>query len=234
MTSVQDQARVVLKRVGWTLGREIPVGAAELARCVTKLGEITKRERNWMPEGDPDSAPVILVHGFLSVPKQLDAWAVAAGDGAHAYRFGYPSVGVPLEGIAERLALEIERIAAWHRQPVTLVGHSLGGVLIRAAIESRDLAHLVRTCVTVCSPHGDVPVVVRRFGEVVRRERLDLQLEAPVQARTIAVTAGEDVVVPPESARLEGAEVVHVEDAGHFTVITHPRVLRIISEAVSS
>lgn len=232
--SVQQQLGMALKRVGWTVRRELPVGAVELARCATQLGGVTKRERSWMPHGDQSRAPVILVHGFLSVPKQLDAWAGATGERAHAYRFGYPSVGVPLEAIAERLALEIERIAAWHRQPVTLVGHSLGGVLIRAAIESRDLAHLVRACVTVCSPHGDVPVVVRRFGEVVRRESLELQLEAPVRARTIAVTAGEDVVVPPESAQLQGAETLHIEDAGHFTVISHPRVLQLISEVASS
>jgi triacylglycerol esterase/lipase EstA (alpha/beta hydrolase family) len=228
--SAEQQVKTALRRVGWTLGREVPVGAMELARCVTQLGGIAKRGRSWMPDGDSRRAPVILVHGFLSVPKQLDAWAEAAGESAHAYRFSYPSIGVPLDEVAERLALEIERIAARHRQPVTLVGHSLGGVLIRAAIEGRDVAHLVRACVTVCSPHGEVPTVVRRFGEVVRRERLELRLEAPVQARTIAVTAGEDVVVPPESAMLVGAETLHIADAGHFTVINHPRVLQLIGE----
>ena len=92
---------------------------------------------------DPDRVPVVLVHGLLSTPRM---WSpVVKGllaDPAIRARyqfwfFHYPTwQPIPLSALQLRQALDEARRVHRVRQPLVLVGHSMGGLLTRAQITS--------------------------------------------------------------------------------------------------
>jgi hypothetical protein len=76
---------------------------------------------------------LLLVHGlwrtplsFLLLGRQLRRW------GHHIEQFGYAAVAQPYDAIVARLTKRIERVAA--AGPYAIIGHSLGGVLLRSAL----------------------------------------------------------------------------------------------------
>jgi hypothetical protein len=76
---------------------------------------------------------LLLVHGlwrtplsFLLLARQLRTW------GYHTEQFGYAAVAQRYEVIVERLARRLDRLAA--AGPYAIIGHSLGGVLLRSAL----------------------------------------------------------------------------------------------------
>ena len=108
----------------------------------------------WRPEpACVGSHVVVLVHGFLAAPAVFDplrhriteelGWATRA--------FGYASFA-DFEATAQRFAeaLESQVPAA---SELTLVGHSLGGLLARWYVEELGGAERVRRVVTISTPH---------------------------------------------------------------------------------
>ena len=76
---------------------------------------------------------LLLVHGlwrtplsFLLLTRQLRAW------GYPTQHFGYAAVAQRYETIVDRLVRRLERLAA--AGPYAIIGHSLGGVLLRSAL----------------------------------------------------------------------------------------------------
>jgi pimeloyl-ACP methyl ester carboxylesterase len=76
---------------------------------------------------------VLLVHGlwrtplsFLLLNRQLRRW------GYHTEQFGYAAVAQRYDAIIARLTDRLERLAA--AGPYAIIGHSLGGVLLRSAL----------------------------------------------------------------------------------------------------
>lgn len=55
-----------------------------------------------------------------------------------------------IEGAAQEIA-GLVRLLEW--QQVTLIGHSLGGLVARCAVEAHDLSDQVASCVTLATPH---------------------------------------------------------------------------------
>lgn len=77
---------------------------------------------------------VLLVHGlwrtplsFLSLVNRLRAW------GHRPEQFGYAAVAERYEAIADRLVRRVQHLAA-SGEPYAVIGHSLGGVLLRSAL----------------------------------------------------------------------------------------------------
>jgi len=76
---------------------------------------------------------LLLVHGlwrtplsFVLLARRLRAW------GYHTEQFGYAAVAQRYDAIVARLVKRLERVAA--AGPYAIVGHSLGGVLLRSAL----------------------------------------------------------------------------------------------------
>lgn len=121
------------------------------------------------PLGDRD--PVVLVHGMSNTdltagdhdpgkiaifdPLRADPGFRALMARAKFYRYEYPTYrGTQENGRA--LADCIERTigeAALARGRLVLVGHSMGGLVVRHAMATRDLGRHVRLAVTVATPH---------------------------------------------------------------------------------
>jgi hypothetical protein len=121
------------------------------------------------PLGDRD--PVVLVHGMSNTdltagdhdpgkiaifdPLRADPGYRALMARAKFYRYEYPTYrstrenGEALAGLIERTVGE----AALARGRLVLVGHSMGGLVVRHAMATRDLGRHVRLAVTVATPH---------------------------------------------------------------------------------
>jgi len=88
----------------------------------------------------PDRNLVVLVHGFNSRPEQLAALVDAVRDeGFASAGFRYPN-DQPIAESAELLAGELRNLAAAHPgRGVSLITHSMGGLVAREAVENPAL-----------------------------------------------------------------------------------------------
>jgi pimeloyl-ACP methyl ester carboxylesterase len=129
-------------------------------------------------------------------------------------------------GVAElgaRLADEVEDLARRSgARSVTLVGHSLGGVVVAAGLAGGRLAGTVTRVVTVAAPLRGTrwarlfPVgAVRDLRAGSPALRALAAVPATAGAPWTALASRADVVVTPDAATPEGAEAVVVDGVGH-------------------
>src|SRR5436305_1936675 len=116
----------------------------------------TKRE----PAFPPCRTPVVLVHGYgghrshwLSLELELRRAGFV-----NVRTVTYNPVTKSLGAIARALTTTChEALQAAGSDHLHLVGHSLGGVVVRYAVQRLALAPAVRTAVTVAAPHRGAP-----------------------------------------------------------------------------
>jgi triacylglycerol esterase/lipase EstA (alpha/beta hydrolase family) len=191
-------------------------------------------------------APVVLVHGYGGAKTQwlfVERALVAAGY-HDITTMEYDACRTDIPGLARQLCRLVQRVAAERgARRVHLVGHSLGGVIIRYAVTVLGLDELVGAAVTIASPHGGSPVAhmaTSVSGAQLRPgSALLRQLESaarPGQTRWTAFGGGCDVVVPPSRARLRptalAATNVTVPGEGHLSILLSNRVARAVADAV--
>jgi pimeloyl-ACP methyl ester carboxylesterase len=168
-------------------------------------------------------APVVVVHGYGATP---DCWrpltrALQADGFDRVYAFSYNPFtgGLPELGqaLAVRVTAMMERSGS---DTVHLVGHSLGGLLVRLATEWLGLWSQAATVVTIATPHHGCPLAWAAPGRAARWMRSKgWTLPDPVFAeatgpRYLNFYAARDVVLPRRSARLELPEVTNIAVAG--------------------
>jgi triacylglycerol lipase len=135
------------------LGREGSV-ALEAARFLRRSRE-ERRSRGDAPYADPHRAaglePVLLVPGFMAGDATLAGMAaMLRGAGYRTYRSHiHVNVGCTREA-ADRLERRIESIAIRRGRKVSIVGHSLGGMLARGLAARRP--DLINGIVSMGSP----------------------------------------------------------------------------------
>jgi triacylglycerol lipase len=192
----------------------------------------------------PSTRPVLLVHGLGGTKSSWYFVARAlAAKGMTVDAISYTSFGTSVERLADRLAVEVERmLAQTGADKIHLIGHSLGGVVIAQAIESGRLAGKVDTIVTLGSPFGGSPWArLVPSGAIVRALRGGSPLlrrlastPVPEGVRWLAITATLDVVVPgcrsvPAQAEVE---TVSISGVGHLGMLLSNRVIRRIVAAL--
>jgi len=163
------------------LGPGIFGGLKYLLRADTFSGEARVR---FLQPYDPAKRPLVLIHGLMTTPRMWDRLVrelladPCVREHYQIWFFFYPTAQpVPLSALQLRNALD--DAVAWHdvRQPMVLVGYSMGGVLARAQVSrlTPDQAerilpgvlelpaeHLVRQAL-IFEPRPDVSRVVFMF-----------------------------------------------------------------------
>ncbi len=182
--------------------------------------------------------PVVLVHGFASsesVWTPLRRSLAGAGFG-HVVSVSYNSVLADPAAVTAELTEQGLRAAAAAGAPrVHLVGHSLGGLIVRCALAaSVPLSSRTASAVTIASPHRGAwlgRLAPGRFGPFMHRGGCPdrPETEAPAPARWLAYYAGRDRVVPAASARLDdpryAAVNLPIPGCGHLSICSDARLI---------
>lgn len=188
-------------------------------------------------EPTPVDAPVLLVHGYAANKSNwlfVQRYLRHAGfDHVHAancnpFRHDIPELAVTVRDRARAL---MQRAGTDH---VHLVGHSMGGIVARWAVQVAGL-HEARTCVTVAAPHGGSAVARLGIGRVASQLRPGSPVlghldgaPVPADTRFVAYWSELDALVSPGRARIRdprlGATNVRVPGEGHLSIMLSRRL----------
>ena len=118
-------------------------------------------------EGAPESETVVLLHGLARGP--LSMWLLAHALGRAGYdviNLGYPSRRQDLAGLTALVRARLATRAPAPGRSATLhgVGHSLGGLVLLAALRDPPPPWQARRLVTLGSPHRGASIAARLMG----------------------------------------------------------------------
>jgi pimeloyl-ACP methyl ester carboxylesterase len=182
--------------------------------------------------------PVLLVHGYAateSVWTPLRRALAEAGFG-HIVSFNYNSFATDPAALSAELTRQALLALATTGAPrVHLVGHSLGGLIVRCALAaSGTLSSRTATAVTIASPHRGAHLARIAPGRCARimhpgsRSCLP-EADAPRPVRWLAYYSDGDRVVPTASARLDDphydAANLLIPGCGHLTICRDARLI---------
>lgn len=167
---------------------------------------------------------VLLQHGYAHCGAVWHSTAVALErEGYRVYTIDQP-LFAPIDTMADRLAARVlDVLRATGAQKLTLVGHSMGGLIIRAYLRRYGGERVARV-VTIGSPHhgtrhamlagGSNGRQMRVGGDwlhVLGRERLTVPF--------VSIYSIHDTVISPQvSSRLDGAEHRVIARVGHVSM----------------
>lgn len=188
---------------------------------------------------------VLFVHGFMAGGPVFDPMRSHVESAARVETVGLTYGPLePFEHVAGRIAA-LARLSA-HGRPVTIVGHSLGGLLARWYLQELggavDHGGPVDRLITIASPHagtqkarfapGSLGAALRPGSTIL--ERLRQGRERVPQVAHVAVVAGRDrMISPPDSAgAIDDATVHRYDDLGHNEALFDPRVVDLIARNV--
>lgn len=198
----------------------------------------------WLPARRPgDGQPVVLVHGLYHNDA---AWflfrrRLARAGLTNIRPFHYNSFLRTAPELVYELVGHILQVAADNPgRRVALVGHSLGGILLRAAVCDERLAGRPACLVTLGSPHQGstlAGLALGRLGRSLRPgsglfERLERLCE-PLDLPRLALTTPTDNMVLPASGLLPpdtGWIVRRVRPMAHVALLYHPEPARLTLE----
>jgi pimeloyl-ACP methyl ester carboxylesterase len=187
--------------------------------------------------GSGPGDPIVFVHGYFQNRANFVGLARAIRDAGIAPMFGfnYPWIA-RVEPNAARLLSFVERVCkGTGRAHVTLVAHSLGGlVALEYMLHTEAGRARVRRCVTIATPHAGVRWRGPILGEVGAQMRHGCAYIEDRAGHTIAVptlsifSTHDNMVYPPETSRLamRGGRDVAVEGVGHLAILFDRRVIR--------
>lgn len=191
-----------------------------------------------------DGDPVLLVPGFSG--QDIVYWNVfrrrLESDGFPVFTVTFPGLGLQsFQASGDQLEERIEDVLeATGAATVKLVGHSLGGLVIREVVQNRDHDR-VSACATLGTPHqGTLTSLLALLRPACRqmwpgssylRELNEQPLEVPF---VNVYSARDSLVVPYGNARLPGAENHKVGFGGHWGLLLRDAAYRPIEERFRS
>lgn len=191
--------------------------------------------------------PVVLVHGY---GHNRSAWYAVE---RHLRKAGFHRITTlnynPLrddvETVARRLRSHVEMVRALAGvERVHVVGHSMGGIVLRWFVQELGGDAMVDTAVTVATPHaGTVSAMLASpLGPTAKQllpgspllDRLE-RTARPSAVRWVAYYSNLDLLVQPcRSAVLDhpalGATNILVKDHGHLSILLSPVLARSLVE----
>jgi len=189
---------------------------------------------------DPQRPAVLLVHGYLcnhAVWRALlDSGSLG---GCNVATIDLEPIFGPIERYAEVIAKAVDRLrAATAASQVVLVGHSMGGLAIRAYLARFGDASVARI-VTLATPHHGT--VLARFGSGANARQMGIgssymqelarALPPTLAAKFVCVATRDDnMIVPRTSPLLPGAQHVVLERVGHLALIEDARAWQVVQQ----
>lgn len=179
--------------------------------------------------------PVLLVHGYICNERVWDKMARAL------HEAGHPVLAITLEplfGSIDDYAPQIQQAVQQLQQAsgaarVALVGHSMGGLAIRAWMRSHGSADVAKV-ITLGTPHQGTQMAswspTTNAAQMVWRSPWLQALQANETAATrqlmhIALTRHDNIVFPQREQVLPDAYVTEFEGMGHLELCLDARVI---------
>lgn len=227
-------------------------GARELGRealAVARQGRLIASRRGpralagTEADGHAESERVVVfLHGFLAAAPVFDPMRahVEAALGVPTIDLGYGPFE-RFERVAARVAGAVDALAARGRR-IDLVGHSLGGIVMRWYLQELGGAPRVERLITIASPHagtraariGVIPLAaaIAPGSAVIEALRRGRHRAAEV-AHTAIVAGADRMITPPASAAaIEDAAVHWIDDLGHNETLFDRRVFAHVEGAL--
>lgn len=189
-----------------------------------------------------DRVPVVLVHGYFcnrAVWRPFARWLAARGHPFDAVDLEPPFASI--DRYVPLIAASVDRMRATGTDArVVLVGHSMGGLAIRAYLRAhgdRGIAGVV----TVGTPHRGTRIAALGLSESSRQMRRDSDWLAALAASesrvdpnrwTVVLSEHDNIVYPQSSQSVEGARVERQSGVGHLAMIYRPAVWIRIGQAI--
>lgn len=209
---------------------------------------------------DPDNL-VILVHGFLDNLSIFKTIQQEINNCTHSnlYSIEYSSTTANFESISEslhRLLIRLEKL----NKPIILIGHSLGGVIIRHTLQSQQSAsYISNVCsvFTIATPHNGTQWVnfvnlTTRENNIVKQNPLVKalhpdssiinELKHPLETRANYIiysfwTPQDTIILPVTHAEAHHSHINIINTCilgeGHAGIINHPLILKKIIKELS-
>jgi triacylglycerol esterase/lipase EstA (alpha/beta hydrolase family) len=187
--------------------------------------------------------PVLLLHGLF---HNRSCWLWTR---YRLRRRGVPNIytiNLPpwyeLEFLTEQVSRKVDELRhASGSDKVHLIGHSMGGMIARHFVQLRGGAERVARCILLASPnHGSklAPFALTPLGKLLLPGSDFLQelAEAPVPAGvqfTAVYSRHDNMVIPFESAQLQGADNVALAGIGHASLLYNPRAFETLFDALT-
>jgi triacylglycerol esterase/lipase EstA (alpha/beta hydrolase family) len=190
--------------------------------------------------------PVILCHGYMENRSSLFwlGWRLRKAGWRNVIipNFRPSSASIPkfAEALSEVVSLALKRADA---RKVDLVGHSMGGLVVRYYIECLGGAEFVHSAVTIGTPHrGTKTAVLGLFGTAAQFRQdspfvKQLCEAAPACGVNMVSIWSEfdNIVLPPENALLpEPYKNLMVKNLGHVALLFSGQVLNMVRLALSN
>lgn len=209
---------------------------------------LSNAEPDWLEPAHAGRLGVLFVHGFVCNRGFWNPWL------RRLRAAGVPHVAVNLEpvfgGIDEYVKIvdaAVRRLREVTGRPPLIVAHSMGGLAVRAWLSRCPTGDVVEHVVTIGSPHGGTWLA--RFGITpnglqMRRENDWLQELSDAERRrepqqpyagfTCLYSHCDNIVFPPSTATLPGADNRHVPGSAHVHLAFQPEVFSEVSRLLSA
>jgi triacylglycerol lipase len=185
--------------------------------------------------------PILLIHGY-QCNRGFWLWLrrALARSGRQVATISLNPVFDDIDGYVEPVARRIEEIcAATGAERVTLVGHSMGGLVSRAYLRRHGAARVAKL-ITLGSPHRGSMLAKLGLGENGRQmvpgsqwlKELNAPGAVPLPETVSIYSCQDNYVMPQDSSLLEGAKVVPVAGIGHLEMAFSPEIERLLLAAL--
>lgn len=173
------------------------------------------------PEGGP---PVLLLPGYAMNRACLFAlyWRLRRRGYNNVVTRNLTPMLAPISVIAQPVAAEVRRLAKQAGQPVTVIAHSMGGLVMRQAL-AEDPELPVAKLITVGTPHRGTRWAVFGAGPNARQMHCDCEFvnclppKAPVPSFSL-YSLLDNIVIPSESAKW-GDHQLEMSQWGHMGLL---------------
>jgi triacylglycerol lipase len=191
-------------------------------------------EQPWRSNAEPDHLPadasarrgVVLVHGFFCNRGMWNDWMrVLRADGTPFVAVNLEPVFGAIDSYAQTIDAAVAAIERATGRPPLLVGHSMGGIAIRAWLRRHGgQTARIHHVITIAAPHRGTWLA--RFAFVSNARQMRLRSEwltrlaggesSALRARfTCFYSNADNIVAPHDSASLPGADNRLIEGKAH-------------------
>jgi triacylglycerol lipase len=197
-------------------------------------------ERLWMPADQLRSGPrpILLVHGYgvsRGVWWLLRRRLEAAGHTVATLSLvpPYTSIGKLVPQLHQRIE---EVCTATGSKQVTLLAHSMGGLVCRSYLARHGIARVARL-VTMATPHGGTALARIGLGQNAREMQPDSLWLRDMAHESLKIPAislrnpYDNYSMPQDNQRLPGATDVELPAIGHVAMLYDKQVANLVIDA---